>query len=286
VEAYLTEERLLTFIDGALAEDIGPGDFSSLAAISDDRIGKSELLIKDQGILAGEELSQRIFHRFDPSVELKIHKKDGENVSTGDIVFSVVGQERTLLSCERLVLNCMQRMSGIATYTHKLQSMIEHTGARVLDTRKTTPNFRVAEKWAVKIGGGGNHRFALYDMIMLKDNHIDFCGGVKQALERTHKYLRENKLHLKIEMETRSLREVEEVLETGGVNRIMLDNMSLGDMKLCVEKIGNQAETEASGGITEKNIVSIAETGVDFISIGALTHSYQSLDMSLKAVIE
>ncbi len=283
---YLTEERIISFIDGAFSEDIGPGDFSTLASIDAGKTGRSKLLVKGEGILAGVELANRIFNRFDPGISMEILKRDGENVQSGDIAFYVEGDERSLLSCERLVLNCMQRMSGIASYTNKLQGMIEHTSAKVLDTRKTTPNFRIAEKWAVKIGGGENHRFALYDMIMLKDNHIDFCGGIEPALKRTRDYLQENKLDLEIEVETRSIDEVKQVLNTGIAHRIMLDNMSTAEMKGCVELINGQMKTEASGGITEASIKEVAETGVDYISIGALTHSSKSLDMSLKAVIE
>lgn len=283
---YLTEERIISFIDGAFSEDIGPGDFSTLASIDPGKTGRSKLLVKEGGILAGVELANRIFNRFDPGINMEILKGDGENVQAGDIAFFVEGDERSLLSCERLVLNCMQRMSGIATYTHKLQGMIDHTSARVLDTRKTTPNFRIAEKWAVKIGGGENHRFALYDMIMLKDNHVDFCGGIEPALKRTQDYLQKNRLDLEIEVETRSIDEVKQVLNTGIAHRIMLDNMSAVEMKDCVELINGQMKTEASGGITEASIKEVAETGVDYISIGALTHSSKSLDMSLKAVIE
>ncbi len=283
---YLTEERIISFIDGAFSEDIGPGDFSTLASIDPGKTGRSKLLVKEGGILAGVELANRIFNRFDPGINMEILKGDGESVQAGDIAFFVEGDERSLLSCERLVLNCMQRMSGIASYTHKLQGMIDHTSARVLDTRKTTPNFRIAEKWAVKIGGGENHRFALYDMIMLKDNHIDFCGGIEPALKRTQDYLQKNGLDLEIEVETRSIDEVKQVLNTGIAHRIMLDNMSTTEMKDCVELINGQMKTEASGGITEASIKEVAETGVDYISIGALTHSSKSLDMSLKAVIE
>ncbi len=286
MEGYLTEVRLMKFIDDALTEDIGPGDFSSQASISDNREGKAQLLIKGDGIIAGVELAQRIFHRFDPALKIEVLKKDGDQVKKGDLGLIVQGAERSILSCERLVLNCLQRMSAIATYTNRLQGMISHTKAKVLDTRKTTPNFRIAEKWAVKIGGGVNHRFALYDMVMLKDNHVDFCGGIKPALKKTKEFLKTSGLDLKIEIETRNITEVQEAVETGLADRIMLDNMSSTDMKACVDLIAGKADTEASGGITERTIVEVAETGVDFISVGALTHSYSSLDMSLKAVKE
>ncbi len=286
MEKYLTEERIIGFIDGAFSEDIGSGDHSTLASISKEKKGRSRLLVKADGILAGVELAKRIFSRFDPEIQIEVFLNDGQKVKKGDVAFEVYGYERSLLSCERLVLNCMQRMSGIATYTRSLQEMISHTDAMILDTRKTTPNFRIAEKWAVKIGGGENHRFALYDMVMLKDNHIDFCGGITKALKRTKEYLDEAKLDLKIEVETRTLAEVKEVISSGMADRVMLDNMSPEDMKSCVELTHGKIETEASGGITEKNIKEVAETGVDFISIGALTHSYKSLDLSLKAVKE
>lgn len=281
---YLTNEALAAFIESAIQEDIGPGDHSSLASIPETAERSARLLVKADGILAGVSLAEMIFNSVDSRLSLEVYKKDGDQVKNGDIAFLVKGPARSILSAERLVLNCMQRMSGIASYTHQLSQMIGHTKAKVLDTRKTTPNFRIAEKWAVKIGGGENHRFALYDMIMLKDNHIDFAGGIPQAIEATRKYLKEKQLDLRIEIETRNLEEVQEVLDNGGVDVIMLDNMAPPQMKEAVRLIDGRFEVEASGGITEETIVAVAETGVDFISVGALTHSYTSLDMSLKAL--
>ncbi len=281
---YLTPKRIDEFITHALREDHGDGDHSSLGSIPADSIQKAQLLIKDDGILAGVELSKSIFKHVSSSIEVHVRLEDGSAVEKGDIGFYVIGNARAILGAERLVLNCMQRMSGIATYTHYLNSLIKGTQARLLDTRKTTPNFRLPEKWAVAIGGGVNHRFGLYDMIMLKDNHIDYAGGVKNAIRNTNAYLESIEKPLKIEIEVRNLQELEEVLETGDVHCIMLDNMLPSDMKQAIQMIGGRYETEASGGITEKTIREIAETGVDYISIGALTHSYRSLDMSLKAV--
>ena len=281
--AYLTEESLNNFISSALAEDIGKGDYSSLAAIPENQIGRARLLIKGEGILAGVEVAKRIFEAVDPELEVKLLLTEGDPVKMGDIGLTVKGSAVSILSAERLVLNCMQRMSGIATLTHRLTQKILHTKARLMDTRKTTPNFRLMEKWAVHIGGGVNHRFALYDMIMLKDNHVDFAGGIRQAIERTKAYLEANQLALKIEVETRNLREVEEVIQVGGIDCIMLDNMDYDTMRAAVKLIGDKFLTEASGGITEENLVQVAECGVDFISMGALTHSVKSMDISLKA---
>jgi len=282
--AYLSDEALKSFIASALAEDIGEGDHSALGSIPPDAISRAQLLIKSDGILAGVELAQRIFHQYDPTLEVKVLKQDGEQVKKGDIGFFVSGTARSILSTERLVLNCMQRMSGIATYTHRLVKLIEGTKATLIDTRKTTPNFRLAEKWAVLIGGGKNHRFALYDMVMLKDNHVDMAGGIRPAIESTKAYLAAKGLRLKIEVETRSLKEVGEVLAAGGVDIIMLDNMSVEEIKRALVLINKKYETEASGGITEFTLRQVAETGVDYISVGALTHSVKSLDLSLKAV--
>jgi len=281
---YLTKEAINHFIDTALKEDCGDGDHSTLAAIPTDLMQEAELLIKDDGVIAGLELSQWIFHRLDPDLEITFLKKDGDEVEEGDIGLIVKGKAQSILSSERLVLNCMQRMSGVATYSRRLSAMIQHTGARLLDTRKTTPNFRMCEKWAVKIGGSVNHRFGLYDMIMLKDNHIDYAGGITKAVQATQLYLAQKDKSLRIEVETRNLREVKEALDVGGVDVIMLDNMLPSTMREAVQLIDGQCEIEASGGISEKNIIEIAETGVDFISVGALTHSYNSLDISLKAV--
>jgi nicotinate-nucleotide pyrophosphorylase (carboxylating) len=281
---YITEDFLDQFIASALIEDIGDGDHSSLACIPFDATSKARLLVKEDGILAGVALAQDIFKRVDPALKTEIFIQDGDPIKEGDVVLIVSGPSRSILTAERLVLNCMQRMSAIATKTHHLSSIIAGTNARLLDTRKTTPNFRLLEKWAVLIGGGKNHRIGLYDMIMLKDNHIDMAGGLEQAIIRTKDYLRATNKNLKIEIETRNLDEVKEVLRIGGVDTIMLDNMSLQDMKSAVELIGSNYKTEASGGITEENIRSVAECGVDFISVGALTHSVKSLDLSLKAL--
>jgi nicotinate-nucleotide pyrophosphorylase (carboxylating) len=280
---YLTPEAIDAFISSALLEDIGPGDFSSLASIPDDKKGKARLIIKDEGILAGLELAGLIFKSVDQSLNVEFLKKDGDEVQSGDIGLVVSGPSASILSAERVVLNCLQRMSGIATKTNKLTQLIRHTKTRLMDTRKTTPNFRLMEKWAVFIGGGVNHRFALYDMIMLKDNHVDFAGGIRAAIERTHEYLKENGLNLKIEIETRNLKEVREVLEVGGIDFIMLDNMDYQTMKEAVRMINGRYSTEASGGITEETLEEVAACGVDFISMGALTYSVKALDMSLKA---
>jgi nicotinate-nucleotide pyrophosphorylase (carboxylating) len=241
------------------------------------------LKVKSEGILAGMQLAEMIFKQLDNSLVFSAFLKDGAEIKTGDIAFEVSGKARSILSGERLVLNCMQRMSGVATRTNSLQKMIAHTKARVLDTRKTSPNSRIIEKWAVAIGGGQNHRYALYDMVMLKDNHIDFAGGIEKALVATRKYLDQNNLNLRIEIETRNLDELEQVLTDGIADVIMLDNYSLENMRAAVQLINGLVPLEASGNVTEATIVPIAETGVDFISIGALTHSYKSLDLSLKA---
>ena len=282
--AYLTEEAIKNFIAAAFTEDIGPGDFSSLASIPAKKTGTARLLIKGDGILAGVELAERIFKTFDSRLEVELILADGAVVKGGDIGLKVSGSAASILSSERLVLNCMQRMSGIATLTNRLTQKIIHTKVRLMDTRKTTPNFRLMEKWAVHIGGGVNHRFALYDMVMLKDNHVDFAGGIRPAIERTKAYLKANNLNLKIEVETRNLKEVEEVLEVGGIDYIMLDNMDYATMRTAVQMIGGLFSTEASGGITEENLLEVAECGVDFISMGALTHSVKSMDISLKAI--
>ncbi len=281
---YKTEEAISHFITAALEEDIGPGDYSSLASIPSSAQNTAQLIMKDKGIIAGIEIAKKIFAEVDSSLQLSFYKNDGDTVKEGDIIFKVSGSAQSILTAERLVLNCMQRMSGIASYTHHLSSLIANHKAQLLDTRKTTPNFRIMEKWAVLIGGGQNHRFALYDMIMLKDNHIDFAGGIAKAIEATHKYLKANNLNLQIEVETRNLSEVKQVVEVGGVDFIMLDNMSPALMKDAVEFIDGRYKVEASGGITEQTIEAVAASGVDFISVGALTHSYKSLDMSLKAV--
>ena len=271
------------FIRKSLQEDIGDGDHSTLACIPADAKGKAKLLVKEKGIIAGIEVAKRIYELVDPSLDLVVYKKDGDTVEVGDIVFHVSGSSQAILTSERLVLNCMQRMSGIATQTNQVLQVIEGCNTKVLDTRKTTPGIRFLEKWAVKIGGGENHRFGLYDMIMLKDNHIDYAGGIKNAIEKTKKYLSDSKRTLKIEIEVRSLAELQEVIQIGGVDRIMLDNFTPEKLKEALELIPASYETEASGGITIENIRPYAETGVQFISIGALTHSVKGLDLSLKA---
>lgn len=276
-------ELIDAFIDNALAEDIGDGDHTSLASIPAGQTGRAQLILKDEGILAGIEIAKRIFDRVDPNLAVTVNMKDGDRFTPGQIALTVNGSVHSILAAERLVLNTMQRMSGIASYTNYLQSLIAHTKAKLLDTRKTTPNFRMMEKWAVKIGGGVNHRYGLFDMILLKDNHVDYSGGIKQALKNSKEYIRKTNKPLKIEIETRNLREVKEALEEGGAFRIMLDNMSPALMKEAVTLINNTAETEASGGINEDTIVAVAESGVDFISVGSLSHSYKSKDMSLKA---
>jgi nicotinate-nucleotide pyrophosphorylase (carboxylating) len=283
---YVTTGYINSFIEQAVAEDIGEGDHSSLSTIPEDLQGLACLKIKQDGIIAGLELAHEIFNKIDPKLELSSFRKDGDRVKVGDIAFEVKGPVRSILGAERLVLNCMQRMSGIATYTNYLCELIEGTKAEILDTRKTTPNLRPLEKWAVTIGGGTNHRFALYDMIMLKDNHIDYSGGISKALSSANDYLKKTGKQIKIEIETRTLSEVMEVVNVGGADVIMLDNMDTATMKEAVEIIDGKMKTEASGGITEENIVEMAQTGVDYISIGALTHSVKSLDMSLKAEIE
>ena len=280
---YLSEEKLNAFIENAFREDVGDGDHSTLSSIPADAGKKARLIVKDDGVLAGVQMAKRVFEYYDPELEIEIFIEDGSVVRKGDIAFTVNGKARSILTSERLLLNIMQRMSGIATYTHYLAGLIEGTGAKLLDTRKTTPGFRMMEKWAVAIGGGHNHRFGLYDMVMLKDNHIDFAGGIEKAIHSCRTYLARTGKDLRIEIETRTPAEVEEVLRVGGVDRIMLDNMSPALMTEMVKLIDGRYETEASGGITEKTIRKVAETGVDFISVGALTHSYKSLDLSLKS---
>ena len=270
-------------IDRALQEDIGEGDHSTLSCVPENATGKAELIIKEEGILAGVELALMIFHRFDPALEIQVFLKDGQQVKKGEIAFVVKGSSRSILSTERLVLNFMQRMSGIATQTNKIVQLISGTNTKLLDTRKTTPGIRYMEKWAVRIGGGYNHRFALYDMIMLKDNHIDYAGGIGPAIDRANDYLFKNELDLKIEIEVRDKSELLQVLEKGNVDRIMLDNFTPDEIREVLPLIPEKYETEASGGITLETIRSYAETGIQFISVGALTHSVKSLDMSLKA---
>jgi nicotinate-nucleotide pyrophosphorylase (carboxylating) len=280
--AYLTEAAIVQFIRHALAEDIGEGDHSTLATVPLDKQAKAKLIVKDDGIIAGVELAEKIFQLIDPALKLSIFKIDGDSIRKGEIAFEVSGTARSILTSERLVLNCMQRMSGIATKTNYLSKLVEGTSAKLLDTRKTTPNFRLMEKWAVAIGGGKNHRFALYDMVMLKDNHIDVAGGITPAVASAKEYIKGKNKQLLIEVETRNLGEVKEALGTNAVDVIMLDNMTMADMKAAVKLINGKCKTEASGGITEANLRDVAQCGVDYISMGVLTHSVKSLDLSLK----
>ncbi len=274
---------LENIISAALNEDLREGDHSANACIPESATGKARLLVKENGVLAGVRVAQEVFRQLDPSLTFSQQINDGDKVSVGDIAFIVEGKSKSILSAERLALNLMQRMSGVATTTAQYVAACEGTHAKVLDTRKTTPNLRSLEKEAVKLGGGVNHRFGLYDMIMLKDNHIDFVGGIKNALEQTQDYLKSNQLDLKVEIETRDLDEVEQVLSVGLCDRIMLDNFNYADTKTAVELINQRVETESSGGITLETIRDYALCGVDFISVGALTHSVKSLDLSLKA---
>lgn len=276
-------ELIDRLIDLSFAEDIGDGDHTTLCCIPEDAMGKSHLLIKEDGILAGVEIAKEVFARFDPTMVVEVLINDGAKVHRGDIAMVVTGKVRSLLQTERLMLNIMQRMSGIATMTHRYVERIEGTGAHVLDTRKTTPGMRMLEKMAVKIGGGVNHRIGLFDMILLKDNHVDFAGGISNAINRCHAYLKERNLDLKIEIEVRNFDELNQVLECGGVNRIMLDNFTVADTKKAVELINHRYEVESSGNITLDTISSYAEQGVDYVSVGALTHSVKGLDMSFKA---
>ena len=271
------------FIKNALKEDIRDGDHSSLSCIAENDKGSARLEVREEGVLAGIRVAKRIFEIYDSTLQLDVLKEDGEKVSKGDIAFTLKGSARSILSTERLVLNVMQRMSGIATKTRQMVDQISHTKSVLLDTRKTTPGIRLIEKEAVKIGGAENHRFGLYDMIMIKDNHIDYAGGIPNAIKKANAYLSEQKKQLKIEIEVRSITELNEVIGEGGVDRIMLDNFSPKEIIRALELIPANYETEASGGITDDTIVDYAETGVDFISVGALTHSVKSLDLSLKA---
>lgn len=270
-------------IDLSFKEDIGDGDHTTLCCIPDDAMGKSQLLIKEDGILAGVEVAKKVFNRFDPTMVVEVLINDGAAVKKGDVAMIVTGKVRSLLQTERLMLNIMQRMSGIATMTNKYVRKLEGTKTHVLDTRKATPGMRMLEKQAVKIGGGMNHRIGLFDMILLKDNHVDFAGGIANAINRCHDYLKEKGLDLKIEIEVRNMDELSQVLDRGGVNRIMLDNFTVEETRNAVELIGGRYETESSGGITFDTIRDYAECGVDFVSVGALTHSVKGLDMSFKA---
>jgi len=271
-------------IKAALVEDIGDGDHSSLATIPQTAMGKAHLLIKEEGIIAGVDIAEKVFHFVDPDIKFEKYIDNGSAVAVGDIVFQVSGKSTSLLTAERLALNYMQRMSGIATKTNYYVKLLQGLKTKVLDTRKTTPLMRKLEKQSVKLGGGENHRFGLYDMIMIKDNHIDFAGGIANAIDATHRYLKEKNKNLKIEIEVRNFDELNQVLKHGNIDRIMLDNFTPADIRKALQLIDNKYETEASGGITEESIRAYAETGVDYISVGALTHHIRSLDMSLKAV--
>lgn len=275
---------LKKFINEAIIEDVQDGDHTSLACIPKNAESGAKLLVKQNGIIAGIELAEYIFSEIDSTMNLQVNNNDGDKVKVNDIAFTVHGNVQSILKAERLVLNCMQRMSGIASTTYKYVELLNGLSTKVLDTRKTTPHFRYLEKWAVRIGGGTNHRMGLYDMMMIKDNHIEYAGGISNAIESANNYLKKNNLNLNIEIETRNLNEVEKVVSIGGVNRIMLDNFKVPEVKQAVDFIAKRYETEASGGITIDTIRSYAETGVDYVSVGALTHSYESLDLSLKAI--
>ena len=279
----LNYDTIDQIIKQAFLEDIGEGDHSSLACVPADATGKAKLLVKENGIIAGVTLAKRIVQLYDSNLLMETFIEDGSEVKIGDIVLTVSGPSRSILATERLLLNFMQRMSGIATLSRKYSALVAHTNCKILDTRKTTPNVRYMEKWAVRIGGAHNHRFALYDMIMIKDNHIDYAGGIRQAIEATQRYLRTENKNLKVEIEVRNMDELQQVLAVGQVDRIMLDNFTPQQIREALKLIPSQFETEASGGITEETLVAYAETGVDFISVGALTHSFKSLDLSLKA---
>jgi len=279
------DKELALIIANAIREDVGEGDHSSLACIPATATGKAKLLVKDQGILAGVDFAKMIFNYVDPDLEVEVLMQDGDAIAYGDIAFYVTGKSQSILKAERVVLNSMQRMSAIATKTHQYTKLLEGTKAKILDTRKTTPGIRAIEKWAVKIGGGENHRFALYDMIMLKDNHIDFAGGITQAITKTQAYLKEHNKDLKIVVEARNLQEIEEILANEGVYQILIDNFNYEDTEKAVKMINGKCLAESSGNINETTLAAYAKCGVDFISSGALTHSVYNLDLSLKAVL-
>ena len=284
ISAKQFQKELDLIIQNGIREDIGPGDYSSLACIPETAAGKAKLIVKDTGIIAGVAFAKMIFENVDPTLSVETFINDGEKVKHGDVVFHVAGSSQSILKAERLVLNSMQRMSAIATKTNQYLQLLEGTKTKILDTRKTTPGFRACEKWAVKIGGGENHRFALYDMIMLKDNHNDFAGGISEAIIKTKAFLKHNNLDLKIIVEARNLSEIEEILQNDGVYRILIDNFNFDDTRKAVELIGSKCLTESSGNINEKTIRQYAECGVDYISSGALTHSIYNMDLSLKAI--
>jgi nicotinate-nucleotide pyrophosphorylase (carboxylating) len=281
----LDKQYIDQFIINALNEDVGDGDHTSLATIPAETQGKAKLLVKDSGILAGVELAAEIFHIVDDTLKLNVFLQDGAKIKYGDIAFEVEGSAQSILKAERLVLNCMQHMSGVATRTREVVDVLKGTNTKVLDTRKTTPGMRYLEKWAVRLGGGVNHRFGLYDMILIKDNHVDYAGGISEAIEGAKSYLAASHKKLAIEIEVRNIEEVDEVLQNGGVDRILLDNFNFNDLRDAVDMIEGKFITEASGGITIENVREYAECGVDYVSIGALTHSVKSLDLSLKAIV-
>jgi nicotinate-nucleotide pyrophosphorylase (carboxylating) len=278
------QNELHLIIANAIREDVGSGDFSSLACIPETATGKAKLLVKEAGIIAGVDFAKMIFNSVDAALKVETFIQDGTPVEYGDVVFHVEGSSQSILKAERLVLNSMQRMSAIATKTNNYVQLLEGTATKVLDTRKTTPGFRAPEKWAVKIGGGVNHRFALYDMVMLKDNHIDFAGGITKAIAKTKAYLQYHNLNLKIIVEARNLDEIREILQSEGIHRILIDNFNFEDTKTAVSLIGNRCQTESSGNINEETIREYANCGVDYISVGALTHSVYNMDLSLKAL--
>ena len=278
------EQEIERIIADAIREDVGDGDHSAMACIPADATGKAKLLVKADGILAGVDFARKVFHTTDPELNLEVLLEDGSKIKPGDIAFYVQGSSQSILRAERLVLNAMQRMSAIATKTRSFVDKLEGTGAKILDTRKTTPGIRALEKWAVRIGGGGNHRFGLFDMVMLKDNHIDFGGGVQEAIRKTKRYLEHKNLDLKIVVEARNIREIEQILEVGGIDRILIDNFDFKGTQEAVNLINGRFETESSGGITLETARQYAECGVDYISSGALTHSVYNLDLSLKAI--
>ena len=281
-EQFQNEIKIL--IANAIREDVGSGDYSSLACIPSNAMGKAKLLVKEDGIIAGVALAKMVFEYVDPAMQIETFIEDGTSVKKGDVVFHVSGSSQSILKSERVVLNTMQRMSAIATKTNSYVQLLKGTNTKILDTRKTTPGFRVAEKWAVTIGGGENHRFALYDMVMLKDNHIDFAGGITLAIAKTQAYLKENNLDLKIIVEARDLKEIEEILKSEGVHRILIDNFNYEDTRTAVALIGTKCQTESSGNINEETMRQYAECGVNYISSGALTHSVYNMDLSLKAI--
>jgi len=272
------------FIKLALAEDVGDGDHTSLSCIPETQMGRARIIAKQDGYLAGVDIAKLVYETFDPELKTTVYIADGSPIKIGDVILEIEGKELSILQTERLALNFMQRMSGIATQTNEYVKLLDGLKTKILDTRKTTPGLRLFEKLAVQLGGGGNHRMGLYDMIMIKDNHIDFAGGIKQAIERTQSYLKTHNKNLKIEVEARSFDEIKEIMEVGGIHRIMIDNFTVEDTKKAIEIIGGKYETESSGGITKETIRAYAECGVDYISVGALTHQIKSLDLSLKAI--